>query len=60
MTFWCFAIEAFLRRKAGEDRGGLEIASFQFEEERFPEQDVKGLTCLLGRHLGVAIVRGAP
>jgi len=45
---------------AGEDRGSFEIAPFQFEEERFPEQDVKGLIGIPGRHLGVAIVRGAP
>jgi len=47
------------KESAGEDRGGLEIASFQFEEKRFPEQDVKGLIRLSGRHLVVAIVRNA-
>jgi len=47
------------KESAGEDRGGFEIASFQFEEKRFPEQDVKGLIRLPGRHLVVAIVRDA-
>ena len=45
---------------AGEDAGDFEIASFQFEEEGFPEQDVKSLISRPGRHHHVAIVPDAP
>jgi len=61
VTVGCFATEAFLRRKArAEDAGDFEITSFQFEEEGFPEQDVKSLISRPGRHHHVAIVRNAP
>src|SRR5207247_3552786 len=47
---WAFHHQRLPQKKGtSEDRGSLEIAPFQFEEERLP-----------GRHLVVAIVRGAP
>jgi hypothetical protein len=48
------------KESAGEDAGDFEIASFQFEEEGFPEQDVKCLIGRPGRHQPVAMVRDAP
>jgi len=48
------------KESAGEDAGDFEITSFQFEEEGFPEQDVKSLISRPGRHHHVAIVRNAP
>src|SRR5437762_13217284 len=58
---WAFHHQRLPQKKGtSEDRGSLEIAPFQFEEERLPEQDVKGLIRLTGRHLVVAIVRVAP
>src|SRR5712691_9131539 len=58
---WPFRHRCFPQKEsAGEDRGDLEIASFQFEEEGFPEQDVKSLISRPGRHHHVSIVRDAP